>query len=399
MSTPTLNPTAPGAAQPTPARGLELPAFLTVLWSLAGGMLLGGASVAAMQFAGRMSPHIMIVAATMMFLLGALAGFVHGSVLGILGRPASMSRRAAVGSLIHGLLYLVPSLVVGWLLAGWVAALPLALFGGHVLASVISGLAWVAMLAVTVLAVSRGVRALVYAYRRWDDRVLGSALIGAVLVGLLVAFLVEPPTLWFFGTKLSRLGGVILAIGATFWFYGPMITIALRIARELGLMAHVLRTSWRHALGSATIAVGTGLGLALIAVPFYAAGPRVPTGFEGHSVLAALVATVAGAFTNEMLFRMIVMTVTLVLAMRALPTHRYWAIGLAIGVSALADLVLHLPQVTHLGMPGIAIALAYALVRLAIPAVMFGYLYSRRGIGTAVGAHAAADVALVLLAA
>jgi hypothetical protein len=399
MSTTALNPTETGGAQGMPARGLELPAFVAITWTLAGGMLLGGASVAVMQFAGRMSPHLMIVAATMMFLVGALAGFVHGGVLGVLGRPADMTRQAAVGSLVHSLLYLVPSLVVGWLLAGWVAALPLALFGGHVLASVIAGLAWVGMLAITLVAVRRGVRALVYAYRRWDDRVLGTALIGAVLVGLLVAFLIEPPSLWFFGTKLSRLGGVILAVGATFWFYGPMITIALRVMRRLGLRSQVGQLSWQRAGGSAAIAVSAGLALALIAVPFYAAGPRVPTGFEGHSVFAALVATVAGAFTDEMLFRMIVMTVVLVIATRALPTHRYWAIGLAIGVSALADLVLHLPQVAHLGMPGVLMALAFATVRLAIPAVLFGILYSRRGLGTAVGAHAAADVALVLLAA
>ena len=398
MSDPVLNTIATDARR-IPARGLELPAFVTILWSLAGGMLVGGASVAAMQFAGRMSPHLMIAATTFMFLVGALAGFLHGGVLGVLGRPEGMSPRGAVAAQLHGMLYLVPALVVGWLLAGWVAALPLALFGGHVLASVIAGLAWVAMLVISLLAASRGVKALVYAYRRWDDRVPGTALIGAVLVGLLVAFLIEPPTLWFFGTKLSRLGGVFLAIGATLWFYGPMITVGLRIARRLGLVAQVRRTTWRHALGSGAIAVGAGIGLALIAVPFYAAGPRVPTGYEGHSVFAAVVATLASAFTDEMLFRMIVLTLALLVALRALPAHRYWAIGLAIGVSALVDLVIHLPRVHQLGMPGIAMALAFALVRLAIPATLFGYLYSRRGLGTAIGAHATADLALVLLAA
>ncbi|HUK63836.1 MAG TPA: CPBP family glutamic-type intramembrane protease, partial [Dongiaceae bacterium] len=103
-------------------------------------------------------------------------------------------------------------------------------------------------------------------------------------------------------------------------------------------------------------------------------------------------------FTDEMLFRMIVLTVALLIALRAMPAHRYWAIGLAIGASALADLVIHLPQVHQLGMPGIAMALAFALVRLAIPATLFGYLYSRRSLGTAIAAHATADLALVLLA-
>ena len=42
--------------------------------------------------------------------------------------------------------------------------------------------------------------------------------------------------------------------------------------------------------------------------------------------------------------------------------------------------------------------LAYAVARMAIPAALFGYLYWRRGLGTALAAHAAAGAAVGLLA-
>ena len=70
----------------------------------------------------------------------------------------------------------------------------------------------------------------------------------------------------------------------------------------------------------------------------------------------------------------------------------------AIGVATVADLLLHWPDMSALGLPGTSSVVAYAVARMAIPAIMFGYLYWRRGLGTAVAAHAAAGAAVGLLA-
>jgi hypothetical protein len=51
-----------------------------------------------------------------------------------------------------------------------------------------------------------------------------------------------------------------------------------------------------------------------------------------------------------------------------------------------------------LGLPGVGVFAAFVTVRMAIPAVLFGYLYYRRGLGSAVAAHLTADAAILLLA-
>ena len=67
-------------------------------------------------------------------------------------------------------------------------------------------------------------------------------------------------------------------------------------------------------------------------------------------------------------------------------------------MSALGDLLLHWNALAAYGMPGAGVVVTYLIARLAIPAILFGYLFWRRGLGTAVAAHATADLAIGLLA-
>jgi len=121
----------------------------------------------------QLSGHLLLTASATLFTLGAALGFVHGGILGVLGRPEHMSPRQAVGAMVHGLFYLVPGLLVGWLVAGWVAALPIALHG-HPIAAVISAVAWAGMAVTVYFAGSAGLHAAQLAYRRWPDRVPGT---------------------------------------------------------------------------------------------------------------------------------------------------------------------------------------------------------------------------------
>jgi hypothetical protein len=134
----TREPIAHGPAATVPHRGLDLPAAVAISWSLAGGMLLGGAAVVAMIVTNQMSGHLLLMASATLFALGAVLGMVHGVILGIAGRPEGTTPRQAWSAMVHGLLYLVPALLQGWLIAGWVAAMPIALNGGHIVAAVIS---------------------------------------------------------------------------------------------------------------------------------------------------------------------------------------------------------------------------------------------------------------------
>ena len=386
-----------------PQRGLELPAAVAISWSLATGMLLGGAAVVAMIATNRMSGHLLLLGSALLFAAGALIGLVHGVILGIAGRPEGTTPRQAVGAMVHGLFYYPFGLLLSWAVAGWVAAMPLALVGHHILGAAISALAWVAMAATVYFAGSTGLHAMTLAYRRWPDRLPGTIMVGATLAALLVAFAVQPPTIWFTDIRLTYPGAVVLALGATFWFYGPIITIGLAVLRKALPLFPASRVfdrvhAWKGFLVRAAIAVGVGVLIAALATPFHKGALGIPTDVERLGFIPAMGLALANAVTDELFLRLFVFTAALAVAVRFLSRDRTWAVWLAIAVATVADLLLHWPDMVALGLPGFSTVVAYALARMAIPAVLFGYLYWRRGLGTAVAAHAAAGAALGLLA-
>ncbi len=396
-------PIAHGPAASVPHRGLDLPAAVAISWSLAGGMLLGGAAVVLMLVTNRMSGHLLLMASASLFALGAALGLVHGGILGVLGRPEGTTPRDALGAMVHGLLYLVPALLLGWLIAGWVAAMPIALQGTHVVAAVISAFAWVGMALTVYFAASTGRHAAALAYRRWPDRVPGTIMVGSTLIALLVAFAIQPPTIWFTSVRLTMPGAALLALAATFWFYGPIITVSLRVLRRLLPLFPATRVfdrvhAWRGVLLRAGIAVAAGIVMALLALPFHRGSLQLPTDVERYGFLPAMGMAIAGAVTDELLLRLFVLTVAFALTLRYLPREKTWAVAIAVGVATLADMLLHWPAMESLGLPGISMVIAYVAVRMAIPAVVFGYLFWRRGLGTALAAHAAAGAAVGLLA-
>jgi hypothetical protein len=393
---------APGAAA-VPHRGLELPAAVAISWSLAGGMLLGGAAVVAMIATNRMSGHLLLLGSATLFVIGAALGLIHGVILGVAGRPEGTTPRQAFGAMVHGLFYYPFGLLLSWAVAGWVAAMPIALLGHHIIGAVISALAWVAMAATVYFAASTGLHAITLAYRRWPDRVPGTILVGATLVALLVGFAIQPPTIWFSDIRLRYPGAVALALAATFWFYGPIITLGLSVLRKSRALFPATRVvdrahTWKGLLGRGGIAVVVGLGLAALAIPFYRGSLGIPTDVERLGLLPAMGLAVANAITDELFLRLFVLTAALAIAIRYLPRSRTWAVWVAIAVATVADILLHLPEIQQLGLPGVTTVITYGVARMALPAVLFGYLYWRRGLGTAVAAHAAAGAALGLLA-
>jgi hypothetical protein len=394
---------AHASAATVPQRGLELPAAVAISWSLATGMLLGGAAVVAMIVTDRMSGHLLLLGSALLFALGALIGLVHGVILGVAGRPEGTTPRQALGAMVHGLFYYPFGLLLSWAVAGWVAAMPLALNGHHIVGAAISALAWVAMAATVYFAGSTGVHAIALAYRRWPDRLPGTIMVGATLVALLVAFAIQPPTLWFSDVTLTYPGAAILALGATFWFYGPIITVGLAVLRKALPYFPATRVldrvhAWKGIGLRAAIAIGAGVLVAALAIPFHKGSLGLPTDVERLGLMPAMGLALAHAVTDELFLRLFVFTAALAIAVRFMARDRNWAIWLAIGVATVADLLLHWPDMVALGLPGASTVVAYALARMAIPAVMFGYLYWRRGLGTAMAAHAAAGAAVGLLA-
>lgn len=380
-------------------RDLDLPALVAISWSVAGGMLAGGATVAALILANRLSGHLLIAASAVFFIIGAALGLAHGTMLGVFGRPEGTSPRQAVASIVRGLIFLLPALLLGWLIAGWVAALPIVLIGHHILGGIITLGAWLVMAALIAVASAAGIRAARLLFRRWPDRILGSALVLAVMVALSVMFAIERPTVWFVNVQLSTFGSLLFVYALTFWFYGPLITAGLALLRRIAPMLPASRlhagANWRARLSAAAAVIAVALLVVTLALPFHEGVLGLPTVAERFGWWQAALLALGNAVTTELLLRLGLLTAVFVLASRYLTKTR--AVGVAVALAAVGDLLIHWNGLAAYGMPGAAVVATYMVARLAIPAILFGYLFWRRGLGTAVAAHATADLAIGLL--
>ena len=141
MSAQTIS-TATTQDQKALARGIGLPGRVAVSWATAGGMLTGGFLVAAMTLAGRLSGSGLLMTSAGLFVIGALLGFAHGGVLGVLGRPDHLSLQDALKGVALAAVYAVPAAAVGWIVAGWTAMTVVALYMERTAALVAVGAAW-----------------------------------------------------------------------------------------------------------------------------------------------------------------------------------------------------------------------------------------------------------------
>ena len=374
----------------TLTRGIGVTGKVAVSWAAAGGVLVGGFLVAAMTLTGQLSGHALLLTATGLFVVGAVLGFVHGAVLGWLGRPASQPRREALGGLAMSAAYAVPALLVSWLVAGWIAMTMVAVYAGRTPGLVGSGIAWLAGLLVVAVAVEKGWEALRGAYRSWANAKVGSLLVAALFGGLLAVFLAERPMLWGLPLRVTPVGAVLLAAAATLWLAGPVVTLALAALDRLPAARPVVAFGGRReAVVGVALAMVVGVVLALIALPFYQATYGVGTG--------GLAAALTTALVDEVLLRLFLVTAVAWVCFRQLGLDMRRAAVLGIAVAAGVQVLVYLPGVLAIGFPSFASALGFVAVTVLVPAVAFGVLYWQRGFGTALVAHATALAALFMI--
>lgn len=375
----------------TLTKGIGLPGRVAVGWASAGGILVGGFLVAAMTLTGQLSGHALLLTSTGLFVVGAVLGFVHGAVLGWLGRPKETSPRVALSGLALAVAYAVPALLVSWLVAGWIGMTSVALYAGKTAPVVGTGIAWLVGLTLVALAGEHGWKALRNAYSGWSNGRAATLIVAALFGGLLAVFLAEQPQLWGLRLRVTPVGAVLMAVAATLWLAGPMVTVSL------GLLDRLPTPRPAHAFGgkgnavmSIAMALLVGVVLAVIALPFYQAAHGVhPTG------LAAAMST---ALLDEVLLRLFLMTGVAWLLLREFRVSSGRAAALAVVVAAAVQGLIYLPGVLQVGFPTTATAMGFLTVTALVPAVAFGWLFWRRGFGTALVAHATTLGALLLIA-
>lgn len=212
---------------PTSRMGLGTAGRTALALAVAGGVLLGGMILAGLAAAGQLRSSHLLVVGTVLYGIGAVLGFVHGAVLGYFGRDEGVDGRGWRRQMGLAIACAPLPLAAGWAVSGWIATT-----AGNVL----YGNPWLLIgtgfgLAAGVFALGVAARcawaSLRAAYRRWPQRVVGTAVVMAAYAVLALAFLGVPAAA-FGGFMPTGLGALLAAGALTTWVVGPLTSATLR---------------------------------------------------------------------------------------------------------------------------------------------------------------------------
>ena len=390
MNAPTSTFTAETKTGTVP-RSIGLHGRVAVLSAMAGGVSVGGILVGAMTLSGRLSGNAIFATATALFIVGAFLGLMHGAVLGYLGRPAGVTPRRARGDLGRAALYAIPGLSVAWLASIWVAMTIVAFYTTRTGPIVGAAVGWVGAGIILAVAGVQALRALKNAYARWPERRAGTLLAGASFAALLMTFLADRPEIWGVRLRLTEVGAVLLAAFLTIWVAGPVVTVALRLARSVPFpRAMAGLGTGRTTAKDLAIGLAVGAVVGLLAVPF--TGPAAP------AAVGTVVVSASQALVNEVLLRLFLVTSV---AWTLLRWHRLGineALVGAVVAATLVQVLLYAPGAAAVGFASWTGTALFLTVGVGLPAAAFGVLFWRRGFATALIADVTALAAIALLA-
>ena len=375
--------------------GVGLAGRVALTFAIAGGVLLGGVYMAVMTLLGQMSAHAVLLTAVPLYVVGVVLGFVHGGVLGVFGRGDVAREEGLRGVALAGL-YTLPLATIAFLPTGWIAMTQAALYVGRIGALVGTAGGWVVGAVLVALAARYGWQAMQNALVRWPERKTGGVLVGAAYVALVMLLLVDAPAFFGLRVRATALGAVLGGGLLTVWIVVPLVAVALRTLRRMPQPRPLVGPEENpRVIGDLAIGLVAGAALALVVAPFAAAPIAAPIAAE-FGVTTVLIA-IGRALIDEVVLRLGVVTgvAWLLLRRRYTPTE---AAVFAIIAAAVVQVVLYLPAVVDVGFPGVA-GLAYVALAVVMPALVFGTLYWKRGLGAAMAANAAAVVVLAAVVA
>jgi hypothetical protein len=199
-------------------------------WGVAGG-ILATVVVSIHVLLGQLSSSLGFLTTTLFYVVGSLIGYLHGGILGCLGRPEGVTRGRALRRLAVAALYAVPVMIAGWLLAMALAMSAAAMVAGRMLALAASSVAWLGAVGLLAWAVIETRHAGANLIRRWPDARALIVTLGLAFLALLPVFVVSRPTVWIVGVEPSATTAGFMAAGAAVWIVGPLSALALLAVR------------------------------------------------------------------------------------------------------------------------------------------------------------------------
>jgi hypothetical protein len=209
---------------------LGLVGQIATSWGVAGG-LLGAVVVTGHMLAGQLSGSIGFLTTTLFFVAGSLVGFLHGGIVGYVSRPPEVSRQLALKRLALAAVYAVPAMLVGWVLALSLALTPAALRSGMAPLMLPAAVGWLGLIGVVTWASVETRRGLPNLFARWPESRALLVVLGVLFLALLPFFLGSRPEIWLLQVRPTGTAAVFMAVGATAWIGGPLVTLGLLAVR------------------------------------------------------------------------------------------------------------------------------------------------------------------------
>lgn len=200
---------------------------LALSWSLAGGLSMEVVLVAAAFLSGNPDAPSVPFTATLFFVLGAAGGFFHGALVGVAGRAPNVQLSESFRGVEAAAFWAIPVLLIGWVAALWISmtSVAVALAQVGMIFSVLVG--WIACLVACSWALLEAQKGLAYAMQRWPERRPGGPLVAVTFATLVVTFVWYRPEIWFTDLRVSVVGALVLALGATVWIALPTTVFIL----------------------------------------------------------------------------------------------------------------------------------------------------------------------------
>lgn len=199
-------------------------------WGVGGG-LIATLVVCGHVLAGSVSSSLAFFTATLFFIAGSAAAFLHGGLLAYLGRPEGVSRSQAVSRIVLGAGYAIPALALGWFVAMILVLSALAFRSGNYLAFAAALLGWLAAGAFLTWAAVETSRTLSHLLRRWPDARAVLTTLALAFLALVPIFIVTQPEIWIIGVRPTATTATAMALVATIWIAGPLVTCAFLAVR------------------------------------------------------------------------------------------------------------------------------------------------------------------------